>query len=150
METKQMFAFVENSSVTYRGSLPQNWRNVSGLNKAAGDTAYLKTLGWLPLVEVSVTLGSDEVIDGEVVEITADAVTATQAKRAMTASEIADTLAGKWASIRAQRDTLISESDWMASSDVTMSDAWTTYRQALRDVPSQSDVDNITWPTEPS
>ena len=99
METKQMFAFVENSSVTYRGSLPQNWRNVSGLNKAAGDTAYLKTLGWLPLVEVSVTLGSDEVIDGEVVEITADSVTATQAKRAMTASEIADTLAGKWASI---------------------------------------------------
>tara|TARA_R110000868_G_scaffold33450_1_gene121408 strand:+ start:490 stop:861 length:372 start_codon:yes stop_codon:yes gene_type:complete len=122
---------------------------VSGLNKSEGDTTYLKTLGWLPFVEVSVTLGSDEVIDGEVVEITADGVTATQAKRAMTASEIADTLASKWEAIREQRNTRISESDWMASSDVIMTDAWAAYRQALRDIPSQSDVDNITWPTEP-
>jgi len=30
-----------------------------------------------------------------------------------------------------------------------MSDAQTAYRQNLRDVPTQSDVDNITWPTKP-
>ncbi len=39
--------------------------------------------------------------------------------------------------------------DWRASSDLTMSDAWKNYRQALRDVPTQSDPYNITWPTEP-
>ena len=43
------------------------------------------------------------------------------------------------------------ESDYMGNSDVTMSDAWKTYRQALRDLPaSESDPDDITFPTEPS
>ena len=31
-----------------------------------------------------------------------------------------------------------------------VSDDWKNYRQALRDVPTQSDPDNITWPTKPS
>jgi len=62
----------------------------------------------------------------------------------------ADTLAGKWAAIRTQRDTLMAQSDWMANSDVTMSDAWKTYRKALRDLPaSKSDPDDIVWPTAP-
>ena len=39
----------------------------------------------------------------------------------------------------------------MAGSDVTMSDAWKTYRQALRDLPANtSDPSNPTWPTKPS
>ena len=62
----------------------------------------------------------------------------------------AEILANKWQSIRAQRDGKLFETDWRASSDLTLSDAWKTYRQALRDVPTQSDPDNITWPTEPS
>ena len=57
----------------------------------------------------------------------------------------------QWASIRAERDSKLTDSDWMANSDVTMSSAWKTYRQALRDLPaSESDPDDITWPTEPS
>jgi len=60
-------------------------------------------------------------------------------------------LSAKWASIRSQRNTKLAESDYMSNSDVTMSDAWKTYRQALRDLPaSESDPDDITWPTEPS
>ena len=54
---------------------------------------------------------------------------------------------------RAERDRLLAETDWMAGSDVTMSSAWTTYRQALRDAPAQDGVtglDNVTWPTKPS
>ena len=62
----------------------------------------------------------------------------------------AEILASKWAAVRAQRNGKLSETDWRASSDLTLSDAWKTYRQALRDVPTQSDPDNITWPTEPS
>lgn len=63
----------------------------------------------------------------------------------------ADELAAKWASVRNERDSKLAATDWMANSDVTMSSAWKTYRQALRDLPaSESDPDDITWPTEPS
>ncbi len=42
------------------------------------------------------------------------------------------------------------ETDWMASSDVTMSSDMTTYRQALRDVPAQGGFPfSVTWPTKP-
>jgi hypothetical protein len=52
--------------------------------------------------------------------------------------------------VRQNRDALLIETDWMALSDVTMSSEMTTYRQALRDVPSQSGFPfNITWPTKP-
>ena len=55
------------------------------------------------------------------------------------------------AQLRKIRDELLAETDWMANSDVTMSDAWKTYRQALRDLPANtSDPANPTWPTKPS
>jgi len=56
--------------------------------------------------------------------------------------------------LRRQRDALLSETDYMALGDVTMTDAWKTYRQALRDITTQTPTDdtlsNITFPTEPS
>lgn len=52
--------------------------------------------------------------------------------------------------IRFKRDRLLSETDWMANSDVTMSDEWRTYRQSLRDISSQEGFPNdVTWPTKP-
>ena len=65
-------------------------------------------------------------------------------------------LAGKWANVRAERDRKIAATDWrviVASESDEGSDLptkWKTYRTDLRDVPSQADPDNITWPTEPS
>ena len=59
-----------------------------------------------------------------------------------------------WGDLRARRNGKLTESDWMANSDVTMSDAWKTYRQALRDLPSTLNdttvQETITWPEEPS
>ena len=53
--------------------------------------------------------------------------------------------------VRSERNQLLSETDWMAGSDVTMSDEWRAYRQALRDVPAQNGFPNdVTWPTKPS
>ena len=59
--------------------------------------------------------------------------------------------------LRRQRNLKLAESDWMGNSDVTMSSAWTTYRQALRDLPDGASptwdgvtLGNVTWPTEPS
>ena len=54
-------------------------------------------------------------------------------------------------SIREHRDGLLTETDWMALGDVTMSDAWKTYRQSLRDIPaSNTTYADVTWPTKPS
>jgi len=52
--------------------------------------------------------------------------------------------------MRTQRNKLLQETDWMALSDVTMSDAWKTYRQALRDLPAQSGFPDVNFPTKPS
>jgi len=56
--------------------------------------------------------------------------------------------------LRKQRDALLAETDYMALGDVTLSDAWKTYRQALRDItdttPSDDALSNITFPTKPS
>ena len=53
-------------------------------------------------------------------------------------------------SIRGKRNQLLRDTDWQASSDRTMSDAETTYRQALRDLPStNSDPTQIVFPDAP-
>ena len=52
--------------------------------------------------------------------------------------------------IRNRRDNLLTETDWMANSDVTMSDEWKTYRQELRDIPASNTVyEDVTWPPKP-
>ena len=52
--------------------------------------------------------------------------------------------------LRAERDTRLAATDWWATSDRTMTDAQTTYRQALRDVPaSYTSLDDVVWPTKP-
>ena len=51
---------------------------------------------------------------------------------------------------RSTRDDLLKATDHYGLSDVTMTDAMTAYRQALRDVPQQTDFPGtITWPTKP-
>ena len=62
--------------------------------------------------------------------------------------------------LRLERDRRIKLTDWRASSDLTLADAWKTYRQALRDLPASAtpklnsnyelDLTSVTWPTEPS
>jgi hypothetical protein len=60
--------------------------------------------------------------------------------------------------LRKQRDALLKETDWMASSDYTISDAWKAYRQALRDLPANNKnaswdgttLGNVSFPKKPS
>ena len=62
--------------------------------------------------------------------------------------------------LRIERDARIVKTDWRASSDLTLTDAWKIYRQALRDLPASAtpklgsdyelDLTSVTWPTEPS
>ena len=58
--------------------------------------------------------------------------------------------AEKWKRVRADRNRRLAETDYLALSDNTLNADMKTYRQALRDVPTQSDPDNITWPVKPS
>ena len=62
--------------------------------------------------------------------------------------------------LRVERNARLLACDWRASSDLTLSDSWKTYRQALRDMPASAspkidsngdlDMTSITFPTEPS
>jgi hypothetical protein len=54
--------------------------------------------------------------------------------------------------VRAERDIRLNQSDWAMISDApTDKVAWSTYRQALRDVPTQTGFpSSVTWPTKPS
>ena len=62
--------------------------------------------------------------------------------------------------LRIERDKLLATTDWRASSDLTLSTAWKTYRQSLRDLPASAspkldsdgnlDMSSVTFPTEPS
>ena len=53
---------------------------------------------------------------------------------------------------REDRDSLLLQTDWWASSDLTMTAAQTAYRQALRDITSHTNwphLDEADWPTKP-
>jgi len=53
---------------------------------------------------------------------------------------------------RNKRDSLLADCDWTQHADAPVDKAvWATYRQALRDVPSQPDYPRIiVWPQEPT
>lgn len=66
------------------------------------------------------------------------------------AAYLAQKLADKATSVRAERDKKLAETDWMGLSDVTMSTEWTAYRQTLRDVSDQEGFpETVTWPVKP-
>jgi hypothetical protein len=117
---------------------------------AATTTAY----------QISVRDGVEQNSNGDWVEryvardmfadTTEDGVTTTKAEHeaAYQATLDANTAAGH----RTTRDAKLAETDFYALSDVTMSDAMTTYRQALRDLPDHSNWPNLEdadWPTKP-
>ena len=61
--------------------------------------------------------------------------------------------------LRVERDKRLAACDWRASSDLTISNDWKTYRQALRDMTKQTpkldsryelDLTSVNWPSEPS
>jgi hypothetical protein len=56
----------------------------------------------------------------------------------------------KMALLRHARNILLSDTDWWASSDLTMTAAQTAYRQALRNVTATAtSLDDVVWPTKP-
>ena len=90
-------------------------------------------------------------VNGIEVEMTAEEVAERQAEETAWSDGAFDRAINK---LRIKRNNLLTDTDWMANSDVTMSDDWKTYRQALRDLPSGLDtvakVEAKQFPTKPS
>ena len=86
-------------------------------------------------------------VDGVDVPLTPEEETARDAEEQTWADGAA---AREMEMIRNYRNGLLTETDWRAFPDVTMSDEWKTYRQELRDIPASNTVyEDVTWPTKP-
>jgi len=61
-----------------------------------------------------------------------------------------EAIEAQWAAVRNERNQSLIASDWTQLSDAPVeAEAWATYRQALRDITTQSDPFNINWPVAP-
>ena len=142
------YAIIDGTTVKSTGTIQQLFPNTSF--SAAGPNAdFLTANNVVELVDtLSYTTPSQKL---STVDAYVDSGKAYTVKvESTTTDEQTNLTNAKWIDIRMQRDFLLKETDWRASSDLTLADAWKTYRQALRDVPTQSDPYNITWPTVPS
>lgn len=155
-----MYAHVkEDGSVDYLGSLPESWGNVSGLRLSDGDDKYLKTVGWLPIVETFATPTYNQTFEKDVVTVEEDRVLLIHRVRDMTPEEIAERDASHMSHLREERNQKLASSDWTQASDhssplsADKKAEWETYRQALRDLPAVADMTKWPgehkWPTEP-
>jgi hypothetical protein len=89
-------------------------------------------------------------INGNIVPFTAEEETARDNEEA---AIVTAAPARALAELRAKRNRLLAETDYLALSDATLTSDMTTYRQALRDLPNGKDTvakcENATWPTKP-
>lgn len=145
------YCFVENNAIVEgpRG-LPRSWRNISGLDLLSNDD--LRALGWLP---VRIDEGAvDDKYVGSMFVINPYDVVEVKMWVPYTAEEKLEIENQKAQQIRDERNQLLSSSDWTQLNDTPLDNtakvAWTSYRQALRDVPSQPGFpQNVVWPVKP-
>jgi len=120
-------------------SFPKNGAPASFVS----DNNMLEIIEWLPITEPSQKRTN--------VDVYLDSGKAYSVKvETCTDEEKVVKIASQWEIIREERNERLKETDWRASSDLTMSDSWKDYRQSLRDITTQTDPYNITWPTPPS
>ena len=91
-----------------------------------------------------------KVVNGVRMNLTPEEETARDAEEAAWAAGAFDrAIAG----LRSDRTRRLAATDWYALQDVTMSDAMTTYRQDLRDLPAGlstvEEVAAVSWPVKP-
>lgn len=67
----------------------------------------------------------------------------------LTAEELQARVYTQWQVVRNQRNQMLKDSDWTQVADAPVDKtAWATYRQALRDITTQPDPFNISWPDQ--
>lgn len=158
------YAYIENGEILEKHYvLPENGRNVSGLKYFAGDTQLLKSLGWYPVTYATVQYNSNtHYISDHTYEVSTDSVIATPVLQSIPQETIIPFSQRKeefMESLRAERNRLLSETDWTRLDDVNLAthqrDAWANYRQQLRDLPQHYadneilSLEQVLWPAKP-
>lgn len=153
-----MLAKIENGKVTEYPVTPYELRKKHPNTSFPRDfnTADLSSFGYVSVVETlppSFNAATEAVTEGTpalVNSVWTQRWEKTNLSQAEIDRKATDDRQANERSVRAERDNKLAETDYLALSDATLTDAMKAYRQALRDVPAQSGFpDNITWPTKP-
>lgn len=108
------------------------------------DVGHEATPAFDPATQRVVTSAAPSLIDGQWM--------LTKTVEQQTPEQVAINTANKAAQVRAERDKKISATDWTQGKDIAdnVSSAWSTYRQALRDIPAQAGFPwTVNWPVAP-
>ena len=158
------WAYVENNEVVGQYDLlPRSWKNTSGLNLAADDLPFLKSLGWYPVTKESESYNkSTHYVSGYNYEAREDDVleSIVLSERQPEPQEEFSTLKYRFIEqLRSKRNELLANSDWTQLQDVqnsldeTTKNKWVVYRQALRDIIEEYseneivDIAQVNWPS---
>lgn len=145
-------AIVENGSVVQIGDYRELFPNVSFPSSGPG-ADFMTDNNCLPVTlwksydsnTQKLTATSPYVEDGHVFTVVVEE---------LSPEDILARAESQWANVRSQRNKLLAECDWTQLADNPLTNVqqaeWATYRQALRDVTSQEDPFNITWPSDPN
>ena len=143
------YAIVDGSTVTRSGTIFELFPNTS-FPKSGAPASFISANNMLEITEWLSTIKPDQkltkvdvyVEDGKAYDCKVETCTEEEKNAA---------IASQWQNIRFERNEKLKETDWRASSDLTLSETWRTYRTELRSIPqTQTDPFNITWPNPPS
>ena len=157
------WVYIENNEIKGQyDQLPKNWQNISGLNLAANDLPFLKSVGWYPVTKQNESWndlthhvsGFDyEIRENDVLE------TIILIEKQPDPEQDFSVLKPKFINeLRKKRNALLNDSDWTQLQDVQNSfdevtkNKWIVYRQDLRDVVESYleneivDINQVNWP----
>lgn len=130
---------------------PKWWNGIADFDKLTVEQAI--SYNWLPYRIVD-NYGPDDIKINQITEIKETEVVCTFVYRPMTQDEIDERRAREWDYVRNDRNDLLAKSDWTQLADCPLTDgdkaAWAAYRQALRDITTQTDINNLVWPQSPA
>ena len=142
------YAIVDGTTITKTGTIFELFPNTS-FSKAGVSASFVSENNMVEITEWLDATKPDQKLTK--VDVYLDSGKAYSVKvETCTDEEKAANIVKEWVSIRESRNEKLEATDWRACSDLTISDEWKNYRQALRDITTQSDPYNITWPTPPS
>jgi hypothetical protein len=146
------FVYIENGEIQLppRG-LPLSWNNISNFNVLP--LTDLLELGWYPVHVVWGEKADNEIYIESTWEIESDRVVEYKQVREKTLEELESETESHWATIRFNRNQLLTDSDWTQLNDAPLTtqkrNEWATYRQALRDITNALTPNDVIWPTKP-
>lgn len=160
-----MYRLKSTGQVMYEGELRQYLKDNNGPTFGQMTTEIMDAIGVDPVFEgpqatttgpyqISVRQGVEQQSDGKwytkyvVGPVFTDNQEATAAQQEAAYKALKDAEAAD--SVRTERNRLLANTDWRFRSDMTPSQAWKDYCQALRDVPAQAGFPhNVQWPDKP-